>query len=291
MLKKLSKFSGGKSVQDKILSLEKGAMERWRNGDPWGWIEISAEDITYFDQNLVKPIIGLDAYKTYLKQCEGQIYYQGSEFLNPKIVQIGNTAVLTYNYRSTDTNPASGQVNQLLWNTTEVYSLIENEWKIIHRHWSFVNHKLPIRVEIPLPVQTTPTEFEGVLDELMALESAAMERWRKGDPWGFIELFGQEITYFDSATPQRINGLDAMRAELKQLEGKIHYDVMEFIEPHVQVLGDTAVLTYRFLSTQLNPDGSIFCRTPWNCSEIYARLNGKWRIIHNHWSFIKGELS
>jgi len=24
-------------------------MERWRNGDPWGWLEISAEDILYID--------------------------------------------------------------------------------------------------------------------------------------------------------------------------------------------------------------------------------------------------
>jgi hypothetical protein len=50
-----------------------------------------------------------------------------------------------------------------------------------------------------------------------------------------------------------------------------------------------AVLLYRFLSTHLNPDGSISSRTPWNCSEVFARIDGKWRIIHTHWSLIKGE--
>jgi hypothetical protein len=80
-----------------------------------------------------------------------------------------------------------------------------------------------------------------------------------------------------------------MKTELAQREGKIHYDVMEFIVPRIQVQGDMAVLTYRFFSTQLNPDGSISSRIPWNCSEVYARCNGKWQIIHNHWSFIKGE--
>jgi hypothetical protein len=29
----------------------------------------------------------------------------------------------------------------------------------------------------------------------------AMERWRKGDPWGFIEISAPEVTYFDTGTP------------------------------------------------------------------------------------------
>jgi hypothetical protein len=28
---------------------------------------------------------------------------------------------------------------------------------------------------------------------------------------------------------------------------------------------------------------------PWNCSEVYGRSDSTWRIIHNHWSFIKEE--
>jgi ketosteroid isomerase-like protein len=55
------------------------------------------------------------------------------------------------------------------------------------------------------------------------------------------------------------------------------------------VRGDVAVLTYRFFSTILNPDGSISSRTPWNCSEVFARMEGRWKIAHTHWSFIKGE--
>jgi hypothetical protein len=35
-----------------ILSMENAAMERWRQGDPMGWAEISAEDITYVEPNL-----------------------------------------------------------------------------------------------------------------------------------------------------------------------------------------------------------------------------------------------
>jgi hypothetical protein len=53
---------------------------------------------------------------------------------------------------------------------------------------SYVRHKLPERVEVPIPVELSHQEFTGVSGEVMALESAAMERWRKGDPWDFIEI-------------------------------------------------------------------------------------------------------
>lgn len=69
-------------------------------------------------------------------------------------------------------------------------------------------------------------EYEGVLGEVMALESAAMERRRKGDPWGFLEISAPEVTYFDTGTPQRLNGREALRAEYAQREGKIFYLVV-----------------------------------------------------------------
>jgi hypothetical protein len=40
----------------------------------------------------------------------------------------------------------------------------------------------------------SPTEFEGILSEVMALESAAMEWWRKGDPWESVEICASEVT-------------------------------------------------------------------------------------------------
>ena len=276
-------------MKETILSLEKGAMERWRNGDPWGWLEISAEDVVYVDPNLTKPILGLAEYKAYLQQLEGKIHYQGSEFIAPRVVIVGEAAVLSYNYRSSVITPEGRVTNQTLWNATEVYFRRNTQWKIVHTHWSYIKHKLPESMEISLPVQLSPQGYEGVLGEVMALESVAMERWRKGDPWGFIEIYAPDITYFDTGTPQRLNGLDAMRAELAQRKGKIFYEVMDFVDPRVQICGDVAVLTYRFLSTQLNPDGSISSRIPWNCSEVYVRTDDKWRIVHNHWSFIRGE--
>jgi uncharacterized protein (TIGR02246 family) len=275
-------------MADEILSLEKGAMERWRKGDPMRWAEISADDISYVDPGLAAPILGLDAYRAYLKQIEGKIHYQGSEFLNPAVVRVGEAAVLTYNYRSTTYGPDGAVADQTPWNTTEVYFRRDGRWQIVHTHWSFVGQRLPESVELPLPVRPWPQPSEGVLGELMALETAAMLRWRRGDPGGFLEISDPEVTYFDTGTPLRLDGIEALRSEYARRTGKIFYDVMDFVDPRLQVSGDLAVLAYRFLSTWLNPDGSVARRTPWNCTEVFARRSGAWRIIHTHWSYIHG---
>jgi hypothetical protein len=217
------------------------------------------------------------------------VYYEGSEFIDPLVVVLGEAAVLTYNYRSTVTSSEPTTPSQTLWNTTEVYLQQDGVCRIAHTHWSYVNHKLPESLEVPVPVQMSSKEYEEVLAEVMSLESGAMERWRKGDPCGFTEISSPEVTYFDVGTPQRLTGVEALKAEYAKLEGEIQYDVMEFIDPKVQVHGDIAVLTYRFFSTRLNADGSISSRTPWNCTEVYAREGNIWRIIHTYWSYIMGQ--
>lgn len=276
-------------MNETILSLEQGAMERWRNGDPWGFVERSADDISYIDPGLARPVVGLEEYRAHLKPIEGKIHYPVSEFIDPRVVTVGDAAVLSYNYCSTVLNPDGTPREQTPWNATEVYFRREGQWKIVHSHWSYLPHQLPAALEVPIPVQMTPVAYTGVLGEVMALESEAMDRWRKGDPWGFIDISAPDVTYFDTGTPRRLNGREALRAEYAKREGKISYDVMDFIDPQVQVCGDVAVLRYRFLSTRLNPDQSIASRTPWNCTEVFQRIDGLWKIIHTHWSFIKGE--
>ena len=276
-------------MEETILSLEKSAMERWRNGDPWGFVELYAEDMSYIDPVLTKPILGLAEFTAYMKRLEGEIHYQRSEFINPRVVVAGDAAVLSYNYRSSVLTPEEMIVSQTPWNATEVYFRRDGQWRIVHTHWSFILQRLPERVEVPIPMQLSRKEYDGVLGEVMALESAAMERWRKGDPWGFIDISAPDVTYFDTGTPQRIDGRETLKAEYAQREGKISYDVMDFIDPRVHVCGEMAVLVYRFLDTWLNADGSVSRPTPWNCTEVFVRIGGQWTIVHTHWSYITGE--
>ena len=43
-----------------------------------------------------------------------------------------------------------------------------------------------------------------VAAEVIALERAALDRWGQGDPAGYVELFDEDVTYFDPFQERRL---------------------------------------------------------------------------------------
>ena len=128
-----------------------------------------------------------------------------------------------------------------------------------------------------------------VSDTIIALERAALDRWGRGDPQGYVDTYGTAISYFDPYTEKRVDGMDNITAMLKPIAGKVKIDRYEMLNPLVQRYGEVAVLSFNLLSHVHNPDGSP--RTVrWNSTEVYRRIEGRWRIIHSHWSYTKPEL-
>ena len=125
---------------------------------------------------------------------------------------------------------------------------------------------------------------------IIAMERAALDRWGKGDPQGYVEIMAPEITYFDPVHEKRVDGLVAMKELLAPITGKISVSRFDMIAPKVQHHGDVALLTFNLISYQRQADGSEKAVARWNSTETYARVDDEWRIIHSHWSFIKPEL-
>jgi ketosteroid isomerase-like protein len=113
---------------------------------------------------------------------------------------------------------------------------------------------------------------------IIALERAALDRWGKGDPSGFLEICASDVVYFDPYIPMRIDGLDALTKYYESIRGQVQIDRYELLNPIVQQTGDMAVLTFNYVSYT----GSSVSR--WNCTEVYRRDGGVWRIIQTHWS-------
>lgn len=114
----------------------------------------------------------------------------------------------------------------------------------------------------------------------VALERAALVRWCNGDPSGFLEISSPDVVYFDPFMPRRLDGLEALENYYEGIRGKIRAERFELINPVVQVVGETAVLTFNFVSWGGNED-----EYRWNCTEVYKRTAEGWRIIQTHWSF------
>jgi predicted enzyme related to lactoylglutathione lyase/ketosteroid isomerase-like protein len=113
---------------------------------------------------------------------------------------------------------------------------------------------------------------------VIAMERAALDRWGKGDPSGFLEICAPDVVYFDPWQERRLDGLEALSRLYEGIRGQVQITRYELLNPKVQLCGDAAVLTFNFV-------GEGEKRTDrWNCTEVYRRTPGGWRIIQTHWS-------
>ncbi len=116
---------------------------------------------------------------------------------------------------------------------------------------------------------------------IIAIEKAALDRWGKGDPSGFLEISAPEVVYFDPYLERRIDGLEALSAYYDGIRGQVQFDRFELLNPCVQWRGELAVLTFNYVSYR----AEMISR--WNCTEVYRFTEQGWRIIQTHWSFTK----
>ena len=126
-------------------------------------------------------------------------------------------------------------------------------------------------------------------DTIIALERGALDRWGRGDPQGYLDLYARDVTYFDPMREKRIDGIDAMRQALEPIKGLVKIDRYEMIDPQVYRAGDAAILTYNLVSHGRSPAGEAIA-VRCNSTAVYAQTDGQWKIAHSHWSYTKPEL-
>jgi ketosteroid isomerase-like protein len=128
---------------------------------------------------------------------------------------------------------------------------------------------------------------QTISDQILMLERAALDRWAKGDPDGFLELYADDISYFDPLTAARIDGLQAMEDYYRPWIGKIQIPRYEILNPQVIVDGNMALLTYNLVNYATDAPGSESVGSCWNSTTVYRRVGDIWKSIHSHWSFTR----
>ena len=83
-------------------------------------------------------------------------------------------------------------------------------------------------------------------------------------------------------TPHRQDGLDFHRFMIEQgwsgTSGEFRYDLLE---PRVQIYENTAVVSYTFMLSRVETDGSISHKTH-NESRVLVKVEGRWQVVHVH---------
>jgi ketosteroid isomerase-like protein len=128
------------AIAVQIVGLERAALNRWGSGDPGGFLELYAPDITYFDPGTAARIDGHEAMAAYYAPWVGKIQIVRYEMLNPHVVVSGAMALLTYNLVNYINDANGAEVVGSEWNSTVVFRRVGNSWRSIHSHWSFTRH-------------------------------------------------------------------------------------------------------------------------------------------------------
>ena len=125
---------------ERIIMLERGALDCWGKGDPGGFLDLYSTDVTYFDPLTATRIDGHQAMVNYYRHWVGKIKITRYEMLNPQVVVEGGMALLTYNLVNYIQDAEGVETVASCWNSTTVYQQRGGEWKTIHSHWSFTRH-------------------------------------------------------------------------------------------------------------------------------------------------------
>lgn len=99
----------------------------------------------------------------------------------------------------------------------------------------------------------------------------------------YVATTSEELSLYEWwVTPHRQDGLDFHLFMIEQgwsgTTGEFRYDLLE---PRVQLYGDTAVVSYTFMLSQVQEDGSIRHGTH-NESRVLVNEKGAWKVIHVH---------
>lgn len=118
--------------EDTILAMERGVLDRWSKGDPHGFVENAADDVTWFDHTTKSRVDGRVAVAEHVQQFVGQIDVARYEMPNVQVRAFEDTAVLTCNWL---TFSEDGELTSQ-WNATEVYRRAGDRWQYVHVHWA-----------------------------------------------------------------------------------------------------------------------------------------------------------
>ncbi len=278
-------MANGVVVETLIVDLERAALEQFGRGHIDGPLAQCDQAISYFDPFVERRIDDRTTLAAHYEEARGKPQYDSCDLRDVRVQAFDSTAILTYVLATADSSDPHSEPAR--WKVTTVYHRSDDRWRVVHSHFALFADSSARDFEFTTPPADLGRLEGALLGELLSLEDAAMERWRRGDPWGFWELSAPRVSYFDPETDGRVDGTDGLRRLYAAVEGKIHYGVSEYIAPRVQAFGDVAVLSYHYRSADVREDGSVSSGTRWNTTEVFARFDGRWRIVHTHWSYAR----
>lgn len=134
---------------------------------------------------------------------------------------------------------------------------------------------------------SNPATSSDIASQIIAREKAAVEAWQRKDKAFFANLLADDATYYSPHGPYLetdpkqnfLPKFEQYAESMKILDFQMH-------NPHVQVYGDVAILTYG-ASMAGSFNGQPMQHTS-KVTAVYAKQGSTWRMVHGHESLNPG---
>lgn len=158
--------------------------------------------------------------------------------------------------------------------TTATFVREGKTWKYAHWHSSLA---------APFPVTSKEREVEG--QAILKIERDAWEAAKNKQLNSFVDYFAEDASIFSESQAYRLRGRADIMRDLEASFKQVDLQSYQILDPQVQVLGDTALLTYYFTESGVR-DGKSFTNSG-KISMLFMKQDGKWRALHEHISATK----
>ena len=131
---------------------------------------------------------------------------------------------------------------------------------------------------------------EDIAAKIIATERAGLHASDRGDVQMFLKLSTPDVVYTDPFIEKPIVGIAALTAYYATVFKPTDNPTVtgEMQNEHVQVMGDTAVLTFNYIGRKVDTKEIV---RRWNAVEVYTKRDGEWRIVNTHWSWTQPKLA
>lgn len=202
-------------------------------------------------------------------QHQGQLSAHSYAATSPMTLRVDkNLAWGAYTWRA-ELSFKDGTRSSLEGRATVSFVREGKNWKFAHWHSSLT--ALP-----PFTSSARDAEAQKVIE----VERNAWEAIKAKQPAKLADYFAEDASIFIEGQAYRIRGKANLLRGLTAFIESTDLRSYQMLEPQVQVLGDTALLTYYF--TESGASGGKEVTSAGKISMLFVKQGGAWRALHEH---------
>lgn len=142
-------------------------------------------------------------------------------------------------------------------------------WKIAHGHSS-----------VPAVLPPTASARQAEAQAILQIERAAWDAFKNKQADFFATYLADDASYFDEEQAYRVRGKGEILHQIDEAMQDLTLRSWQLLDPQVEVLGDTAVLTYYF--TESGTSGYEEFTHAGKLTVVLVKRDGAWRMLHAH---------